>query len=193
MSKENVTEGVCIDIYNLLKFRDDAYNAITDVCAHCSDLTEKVEELERQHKADQKAVEEANQIAEAYMKRCQELYEQLNKAKKPAGDVVKPVMDMLNRVQMVKGNFDTSGLAEKLNSRITMVFSNTESGSGIPTRGNIEKVLKDEKLKYLKSYSTKELVDELSKREGVSRKDIEPHSSDIGYFEGPAIVLTVID
>lgn len=176
-----------------LEERDAANVSICTLSKACNTLLIEVERLESRHRADQKAVEEANQIAEAYMKRCQELYDKLKKSEKSTGEIVKPVMDMLNRVQMVKGNFDTSGLAEKLNSRITMVFSNTESGSGIPTRGNIEKVLKDEKLKYLKSYSTKELVDELSKREGVSRKDIEPHSSDIGYFEGPAIVLTVID
>lgn len=155
MSKENVTEGVCIDIYNLLKFRGDAYNAITDVCAHCSDLMEKVEELERQHNADQKAVEEANQLAETYMKRCQELYDKLKKAEKSTGEIVKPIVDMMNR------------LAE---TRIV----------------TFEKV-------GLENFSTAELVKELSKRESVSRKDIASHSSDIGYFEGPAIVLTVID
>lgn len=156
MSKENVTEGVCIDIYNLLKFRADAYNAITDVCAHCSDLMEKVEELERQHKADQKAVEEANQIAETYMKRCQELYDKLKKAEKSAGDIAKPVVDMLNRLA---------------DTHINVKFEKAS----------------------LEVFSTAELMEELSKREGVSRKDIEPHTSDIGYFEGPAIVLTVID
>lgn len=156
MSKENVTEGVCIDIYNLLKFRNGAYNAITDVCAHCSDLMEKVEELERQHKADQKAVEEANQIAETYMKRCQELYDKLKKAEKPTGDIAKPVVDALNRLA---------------DTHINVKFENA----------------------CLEDFSTAELVKELSKREGVSRRVIEPHSSDIGYFEGPAIVLTVID
>lgn len=156
MSKENVTEGVCIDIYNLLKLRDDAYNAITDVCAHCSDLMEKVEELERQHKADQNAVEEANQLAETYMKRCQELYDKLKKADRSTGDISKPVVDMLNRLA---------------DTHINVKFEKAS----------------------LKDFSTAELMEELSKREGVSRKDIEPHTSDIGYFEGPAIVLTVID
>lgn len=168
MSKENVTEGVCIDIYNLLKFRDDAYNAITDVCAHCSDLMEKVEELERQHKADQKAVEEANQLAETYMKRCQELYDEKNKAEK-----------------------------ESLKSRAAeMVRSVHEIGISVidleaPTWESISKIVKDEKLKYLKSYSTKDLVDELKKRDGVSHK----HAKEFETFvtSGAGDVVFVYD
>lgn len=42
----------------------------------CKLLLKEVERLEARHKADQKAVEEANQLAETYMKRCQELYDE---------------------------------------------------------------------------------------------------------------------
>ena len=170
MSKENVTEGVCIDIYKLLKFRDDAYNAITDVCADCSALMEKVEELERRHKADQKAVEEANQLAETYMKRCQELYDEKNKAEKSS--LESRAADMVKRVHEV--GIGVINLEE-------------------PTWENISKIVKDEKLKYLKTYSTKDLVDELSKREGVNARIVAPYMKLMHDVEGPAIVLTVID
>lgn len=122
----------------------------------CKLLLAEVERLEARHKADQMAVEEANQIAETYMKRCQELYDKLKKAEKSAGDIAKPVVDMLNRLA---------------DTHINVKFEKAS----------------------LEVFSTAELVKELSKREGVSRKDIASHSSDIGYFEGPAIVLTVID
>lgn len=136
----------------------------------CKLLLAEVQRLESRHDVDQKAVYEANQLAETYMKRCQELYDEKNKAEK-----------------------------ESLKSRAAdMVRSVHEIGVSVidlesHTWESISKIVKDEKLKYLGTYSTKDLVDELSKREGVSRKDIVPHSSDIGYFEGPAIVLTVID
>lgn len=122
----------------------------------CKLLLKEIECLEARHKADQKAVEEANQLAETYMKRCQELYDKLKKAEKPTGDIAKPVVDALNRLA---------------DTHINVKFEKA----------------------CLEDFSTSELVKELSKREGVSRKDISPHSSDIGYFEGPAIVLTVID
>lgn len=122
----------------------------------CKLLLKEVERLESRHKADQKAVEEANQIAETYMKRCQELYDKLKKAEKSAGDIAKPVVDMLNRLA---------------DTHINVKFEKAS----------------------LEVFSTADLVKELSKHEGVSRKDIAPHSGDIGYFEGPAIVLTVID
>lgn len=143
MSKENVTEGVCIDIYNLLKFRDDAYNAITDVCAHCSDLMEKVEELERQHKADQNAVEEANQIAETYMERCQELYDKQKKSEKEQFGLESRAADMVRRFHEIG---------------VSVI------GLETPTLESISKIVKDEKLKYLGTYSAKDLEDELKRR-----------------------------
>ena len=72
---------------------DDVFNLVEA----CKTLMKEVERLEARHKADQKAVEEANQLAETYMKRCQELYDKLKKAEKSAGDIAKPVVDMLNR------------------------------------------------------------------------------------------------
>lgn len=170
MSKENVTEGVCIDIFNLLKFRDDAYNAITDVCAHCSDLMEKVEELELQHKADQKAVEEANQIAETYMKRCQELYDEKNKAEKES--LKSRAADMVRSIHQI-----SVGLIDP----------------EILTLKDVSRIFNDEKLKYLGTYSTKDLVDELKKREGVDVTIMGPDTAGVVNVAGPAIVLTVID
>lgn len=122
----------------------------------CKSLLKEVERLESQHKADQNAVEEASQLAETYMKRCQELYDKLKKAEKPTGDIAKPVVDALNRLADTHINvkFEKAGLED---------------------------------------FSTAELVKELSKRDGVSRNDIEPRMKLTHYVAGPAIVLTVID
>ena len=45
----------------------------------------------------------------------------------------------------------------------------------------------------LKDYTTAELVEELSKREGVERNDIEPYVDATVKVNGPAVVLVVID
>lgn len=45
----------------------------------------------------------------------------------------------------------------------------------------------------LKEVSTKELVEELKKREGVDTKIAEPYSDAVIYLCGPATVLVVID
>lgn len=45
----------------------------------------------------------------------------------------------------------------------------------------------------LNSISTKELVDELGRREGVERKIAEPHEDVQISVNGPAIVLVITD
>lgn len=45
----------------------------------------------------------------------------------------------------------------------------------------------------LKDYTTKELVEELSKRIGVEETVVAPHEDDEICVQGPAIVLVVID
>lgn len=122
----------------------------------CKLLLAEVQRLESRRDADRKAVYEANQLAETYMKRCQELYDKLKKAEKPTGDIAKPVVDALNRLADTHINvkFEKAGLED---------------------------------------FSTAELVKELSKRDGVSRNDIEPRMKLTHYVAGPAIVLTVID
>lgn len=45
----------------------------------------------------------------------------------------------------------------------------------------------------LKNYSTKELVEELSNREGVERTDIKPYELRGTDVEGPAVVLIIMD
>lgn len=122
----------------------------------CKLLLAEVQRLESRHDADQKAVYEANQLAETYMKRCQGLYDELKNKDKFQERLSSHIVDAVNRLTETK------------------VIIKAEKAS-------------------LKDFSTAELVEELSKREGVSRKVIASHSSDIGYFEGPAIVLTVID
>lgn len=52
---------------------------------------------------------------------------------------------------------------------------------------------KGKNMKYLNEYTTKELVEELKKREGVSVTVAEPYESKEIDVEGPAIVITVID
>lgn len=48
-------------------------------------------------------------------------------------------------------------------------------------------------MKHLNEYTTKELVEELKKREGVSTAIAGPYENKVTDVEGPAIVLTVID
>jgi len=43
------------------------------------------------------------------------------------------------------------------------------------------------------NYSTKELVEELAKREGVAGKIVDPHEFQEFKVEGPAVILVVID
>ena len=45
----------------------------------------------------------------------------------------------------------------------------------------------------LKDYTTKELVEELSKRVGVAETVVAPHEEETMRVQGPAIVLVVID
>lgn len=45
----------------------------------------------------------------------------------------------------------------------------------------------------LKEASTKELVEELIKREGVENTIVEPHKDQTIKVNGPAIVISVVD
>lgn len=45
----------------------------------------------------------------------------------------------------------------------------------------------------LKNYTTRELVEELSNREGVERTDIKPYELRGTDVEGPAVVLIIMD
>lgn len=46
---------------------------------------------------------------------------------------------------------------------------------------------------FLKKASTKELADELSRREGVETKQAEPYQDLVFAINGPAIVMIVTD
>ena len=53
---------------------------------------------------------------------------------------------------------------------------------------------KGEKMKrLLRLFSTRTLVEELKKREGVEMTTVEPHKDDLICVDGPAVVLVVID
>lgn len=147
-------------------------DVVLQITQDCKLLLAEMERLEARHKADQQAIEEANAIAEAYMKRCQELYDEKNKAEKEKPSIESQAEDMIKKMSKIG--------VELIDARI-------------PTWENISKIVKDEKLKYLKSYSTKDLVDELKKREGVEVSSIAPHMNINYTVAGPAIVLTVID
>lgn len=163
--------------------------AASDIVKDCKFLLGEVECLESRHKADQKAVEEANAIADRYMKECKRLKAALAEYQKAHIDFEKPILDMMYRVKAVKGNFDTSGLAEKLNNRISMVFSDIQSDAEIPTWESIEKILKDEKLKYLKSYSAKDLVDELKNRDEVGYKHVNEFDTLVAAGNGDLVFV----
>lgn len=45
----------------------------------------------------------------------------------------------------------------------------------------------------IEKYSTKELVEELLKREGVDYKKVEPYADEVISANGPAILIKVID
>lgn len=86
-----------------------------------------LEELERQHKADQKAVEEANQLAETYMKRCQGLYDELKNKDKFQERLSSHIVDAVNRLTETKviiktekaslKDFSTDQLVDELRKR----------------------------------------------------------------------------
>ncbi|WIF95053.1 BC1881 family protein [Caminicella sporogenes] len=48
-------------------------------------------------------------------------------------------------------------------------------------------------MKKLEIFSTKELVEEVIKREGVESMVVDPHTEKEVKIEGPAIVIKVID
>lgn len=48
-------------------------------------------------------------------------------------------------------------------------------------------------MKNLEKYRTKELIEELERREGVNRTTVEPYKDTTIKINGPAVVLVVID
>lgn len=151
-------EQINMTVRKAEEFHDNMY----DLVEACNMLLKENERLEARHKADQQAIEEANAIAEAYMKRCKDLYDEKNKAKKEKSSLESSAADMVKRVHEVG---------------ISVIDLEA------PTWEHISKIVKDEKLKYLKSYSTKDLVDELKKRRGIS----------FYHVDDPTLILTVID
>ena len=132
----------------------------------CKLLLKEVERLEARHKADQKAVEETNQLAETYMKRCQELYDEKNKDEKAS--MKSRAADMVRSVH-----------------EIGVSVIDLEA----PTWESISKIVKDEKLKYLKTYKTKDLVIELKNRDGVSYKHANEFESFVTAGAGDIIFV----
>lgn len=69
-------------------------------------------------------------------------------------------------------------------------FLNIENNQGC----GCTEVTKSDRMRILRQTTTKDLVDELKTRTGVYAVDIPPHEkTQLAEFEGPAIVLTVID
>ena len=63
-------------------------------------------------------------------------------------------------------------------------------------RGNQQRIERDRKevsTLPIEKYSTKELVEELLKREGVNYKKVEPYADEVISANGPAILIKVID
>lgn len=48
-------------------------------------------------------------------------------------------------------------------------------------------------MKDLKNILTKELVEELEKREGVEIKRVDPYQDEVINVNGPCVVITVVD
>lgn len=161
-------EQINVTVRKAEEFHDNMY----DLVEACNMLLKENERLESRHKADRKAVEEANAIADRYMKECKQLHDRIMAYEKSRIDFAKPFVDMMNCASEIK---------------VKLV------GSDMPTWDDISKVVKNGNLKHLKTYSTKDLVDELKNREGVEVSSIAPYMNVNYTVEGPAIVLTVID
>lgn len=89
---------------------------------------------------------------------------------------------------------------ESITRSMLMIYETLNNGQVTEIRtaidGNIiADFIKGGKIKMdkLKNISTKELVEELIKREGVYAQEVKPHTADEFLIEGPATVLTVID
>lgn len=192
MDKETM-EQINMTVRKAEEFHDNMY----DLVEVCNMLLKENERLEARHKADQKAVEEANAIAENYRKKLNTTRDKLFDAKNEIGffetsyeSIRKMCVDLQDK---------NAKLGKALEDRaIGMAKRMHEIESGVihledPKWENISKIVKDEKLKYLKSYNTKDLVDELKKRKGVNVSTVAPYMKLMHDVEGPAIVLTVID
>lgn len=169
----------------------------SDIVKDCKFLLGEVERLESRHKADQKAVEEANSIAEDYRKKLNTTRYKLFDAKNEIGffetsyeSIRKMCVDLQDKnAKLEKALEDRAiGMAKRVHEIESGVIHLED-----PKWENISKIVKDEKLKYLNTYSTKDLVDELKKRKGVNVSTVAPYMKLMHDVEGPAIVLTVID
>lgn len=87
-------EQINMTVRKAEEFHDNMY----DLVEACNMLLKENERLEARHKADQKALEEANAIAEAYMKRWKQFGNKIAEYEKKRGDFEKPILDMLNRL-----------------------------------------------------------------------------------------------
>lgn len=76
--------------------------AVDDIVKDCKFLLGEVERLEARHKADHKAVEEANAIADRYMKECKQLEDKLAGYEKYNGNFTKHFADMMNAITETK-------------------------------------------------------------------------------------------
>lgn len=155
-------EQINMTVRKAEEFHDNMY----DLVEACNMLLKENERLEARHKADQKAVEEANQLAETYMKRCQELYDEKNKDEKAS--MKSRAADMVRSVH-----------------EIGVSVIDLEA----PTWESISKIVKNEKLKYLKTYKTKDLVIELKNRDGVGYKHANEFESFVTAGAGDIIFV----
>lgn len=93
-----------------------------------------------------------------------------------AGYTAQELSDMLNGRRLIKA-CDIPKIAKALGVEINYLFG-------------IEKGAQE---KMLKSIPTKELVEELKKREGVKAEYAEPYQDKVISINGPAMILIVID
>lgn len=159
---KSIMDGIKETVKMAENIPDDVFNLVEA----CKTLLKEIERLEARHKADQKAVEEANQLAETYMKRCQELYDEKNKDEKAS--MKSRAADMVRSVH-----------------EIGVSVIDLEA----PTWESISKIVKDEKLKHLKTYKTKDLVTELKNRDGVGYKHANEFESFVTAGAGDIIFV----
>lgn len=134
---------------------------VLQLAEDCKLLLAEVERLEARHKADQKAVEEANAIAEDYRNK-------LNATKRNLFDA-----------QNELGFFETS--CESIRKMcVDLQDKNIE----------LQKVI-DGKKSDLKTIPTMVLVNELTSREGVFKEYVTEHNSRRMSVYGPASIIIV--
>ena len=136
-------------------------DVVFQLTADCKSLLSEVERLEARHKADQKAVEEANAIAEDYRNK-------LNATKRKLFDA-----------QNELGFFETSYESIR-KTCVDLQDKNIE----------LQKVI-DGKKSDLRTIPTMVLVNELASREGVFKEYVTEHNSRRMSVYGPASIVIV--